>query len=142
MSPTQSNTVKGVLPFVAASDLRNLEGYLVKLTNNSGVPELARPAGLEDRVDYILEEGVNIGLQAVARPIESGQNVRIKALGTGVAGDLLTAADPSVAADAGKVITLPAAAATYRVVGVAEESFVAGQLVLMRPIASELVVVS
>ena len=51
-------------------------------------------------------------------------------------------ADPSTAADAGKVRAVPATAGTYRGIAIAEEKGVDGQLVLCRPYAAGDVVVS
>lgn len=54
----------------------------------------------------------------------------------------LVLADPGTAADKGKVRVLPAAAGTYRVLAIAEEKGVDGQLVLCRPAMVGNVVVS
>ena len=53
--------------------------------------------------------------------------------GTCNPGDVLVLADVATAADKGKVRTLPAAAGTYRVLGIAEQAGVDGQSVLARP---------
>ena len=60
-------------------------------------------------------------------------HARLVAKGAGNPGDLLVLADGvTTAADKGKV-RKPTTTGTYRLVGVAEEAFVDGQLVRMRP---------
>ena len=49
-------------------------------------------------------------------------------------GDQLVLADVATPADKGKVRVLPATAGTYRVLGIAEQVGVDGQLVLFRPV--------
>ncbi|MDD4175075.1 MAG: hypothetical protein PHN34_12620, partial [Kiritimatiellae bacterium] len=53
--------------------------------------------------------------------------------GTCNPGDVIVLADTGTAADKGKVRALPAAAGTYRGLGIAEEKGVDGQSVLFRP---------
>ncbi|HEY5079413.1 MAG TPA: hypothetical protein VII43_06180, partial [Opitutaceae bacterium] len=68
-------------------------------------------------------------------PLSPEGNVRIKAYGGGVAGTILVMADPTAnaGAQAGMVTALPAGAGKYVKIGVAEQDFVDGQLVLLRP---------
>ena len=56
-----------------------------------------------------------------------------RAQGTCNPGDVMVLADTGTAADKGQVRALPAAAGTYRGLGIAEEKGVDGQLVLFRP---------
>ena len=71
------------------------------------------------------------------RPLSPTRSMRVAAKGTGSPGDLLVLADGvTTAADKGKVrskSSLTASSGTYRLVGIAEEAFVDGQLVKMRP---------
>ena len=64
------------------------------------------------------------------RPLTPNRTVRVIAKGTGNPGDLLVLADGvTTAADKGKVRKVPDDDGTYRLVGIAEEAFVDGQLV-------------
>jgi hypothetical protein len=78
-----------------------------------------------------------VGGQTTVRPMDPNRSVRIVAKGTGNPGDLLVLADGvSTAADKGKVrskSSLTAGSGTYRLVAIAEEAFVDGQLVRSRP---------
>ncbi|MEI9999393.1 MAG: hypothetical protein WDO13_09595 [Verrucomicrobiota bacterium] len=80
--------------------------------------------------------GAPLGGKATVRPLNPNRTVRITAKGTGNPGDLLILADVSTAADKGKVRSvagLTTGAGTFRVVGIAEEAFIDGQLVRTRP---------
>ena len=130
---SQSNTRVGDIRVAAGEDLTGKEGLLVKMTHDSGVPELKLPAANTDYALYVVIEGVADTVTASVRPLEAGRNLRLRLNGTCNPGDVLVLADVGTAADIGKVRTLPAAAATYRALAIAEEAGVDEQLVLARP---------
>ena len=130
---SQSNTRVGDIRVLAGEDLTGMAGRLVKMTHDTGVPEVKLPAANTDYAVYVMiEGGVDAALVSV-RPVEAGRNVRVALKGTCNPGDLLVLADVATAADKGKVRALPAVAGTYRGVAIAEQVGVDGQLVLARP---------
>ena len=130
---SQSDTRVGSFRVLAGEDLTDKEGCLVKLTHDTGVPEVKLPASNDDYALYVLLDGaVDAGLVDV-EPVRAGRNVRLKLDGTCNPGDVLVLADVGTAADKGKVRALPAVAGTYRGLAVAEEKGVDGQYVLCRP---------
>ena len=138
----QTDTRSGLIRVLAGAELSAKLGYLVKMTHDTGVPEVVLPSAIADLAVYLVDDGnVDAGLVSV-EPLTGERNVRIKLKGTCNPGDVLTLADPSTAADAGKVRALPTAAGTYRGIAIAEEKGVDGQLVLCRPYAVGAVVVS
>lgn len=130
---SQSNTHEGDLLITANEDLSALADVLVVPYNSSGQLVVTRPAANNDYALYVLVYGAPVGGKATVRPLNPNRTVRVVAKGTGNPGDLLALADGvTTAADKGKV-RKPTASGTYRLVGVAEEAFVDGQLVKMRP---------
>jgi hypothetical protein len=134
---SQSNTKEGDLMITANEDLSLLADVLVAPYNNAGQLVVTRPAANNDPAVYLLVYGASVGQPATVRPMTSNRSVRITGKGTGNPGDLLVLADGvSVPADKGKVrskATLTAGSGTYRLVAIAEEAFVDGQLVKSRP---------
>jgi hypothetical protein len=134
---SQSNTKEGDLMITANEDLSLLADVLVAPYNNAGQLVVTRPAANNDPAIYLLIYGATQGLPATVRPMTSNRSVRITGKGTGNPGDLLVLADGvSVPADKGKVRSksaLTAGSGTYRLVAIAEEAFVDGQLVKSRP---------
>ena len=130
---SQSNTRVGDIRVLAGEDLTGMAGRLVKMTHDTGVPEVKLPAANTDYAVYVVvETGVDAALVSV-RPVEAGRNVRVAVKGTCNPGDVLVLADVATAADKGKVRALPAAAGTYRGLAIAEQVGVDEQLVLARP---------
>jgi len=130
---TQSNTRGGKFAVLAGEDLTGKAGFLVALTHDTGVPEVKLPSAVTDLTPYLVDgEAVDAALCEVI-PLEDSRNVRIVLKGTCNPGDQLVLADTGTAADKGKVRALPASAGTYRVIAIAEEKGVDGQLVLSRP---------
>ncbi len=130
---SQSNTRVGDFRVLAGESLVGMEGRLAKMTHDTGVPEVLLPAANSDYALYVvLEGGADAALVSV-RPIEVGRTVRVALKGTCNPGDVMVLADVATAADKGKVRALPAAAGTYRGLGIAEQVGVEGQLVLIRP---------
>jgi len=130
---SQSNTRVGDIPVLAGEDLTDKEGRLVKMTHDSGVAEVLLPTANSDYALYVLLEGAADAVTVSVRPVEAGRNVRLRLNGTCNPGDVLVLADVATPADKGKVRALPAAAATYRGLAIAEEAGVDEQLVLARP---------
>ena len=130
---SQSNTRVGDFRVLAGESLVGMEGRLVKLGHDTGVPEVLLPAANSDYSLYvILEGGADAALVSV-RPIEVGRTVRVPLKGTCNPGDVMVLADVATASDKGKVRALPTAPGTYRGLGIAEQVGVDGQLVLIRP---------
>jgi hypothetical protein len=134
---SQSNTKEGDLLIVANEDLSLLADVLVAPYNNAGQLVVTRPVANNDPAVYLLVYGASPGQPATVRPMSENRSVRIVGKGTGNPGDLLVLADGvTVAADKGKVrskSSLTAGSGTYRLVAIAEEAFVDGQLVKSRP---------
>jgi hypothetical protein len=130
---TQSNTRVGKFSVLAGEILTGKEGCLVELTHDTGIPEVKLPAANTGITPYILDQGAADAALVQVTPIEQNRNVRILLKGTCNPGDQLVLADTGTAADKGKVRVLPATAGTYRVIAIAEEKGVDGQLLLCRP---------
>ena len=130
---SQSNTRIGDFSVVAGADLTGMQDRLVVLGNNAGVPVVNLPAANSDPAVYLLVDESPTGAQVAVRPLDGSRNARVVLKGACNPGDLLVLADVATAADKGKVRVLPAAAGTYRVLGIAEQAGVDGQLVLVRP---------
>jgi hypothetical protein len=131
---SQSNTHEGDILITANEDLSTYADVLVAPYNSGGQLVVTRPAANNDAAIYVLLYGAPLGGKATVRPLNPNRTVRVTAKGTGNPGDLLVLADGvTTPADAGKVRKAPSTSGTYRVVGIAEEAFVDGQLVLTRP---------
>jgi len=125
---TQSNTIIGLLALtVAATTLVGKEGLVCVL----GADGLTPVAAKGDLANYLILEGAAPGGLATVCPLHPGENVRIRAQGTGSKGDVLVLA---VGGDVGKVSTFAAQTGVCFSVGIAEEDFVDEQLVLVRPL--------
>lgn len=133
MSYEQSNTLPGPFPVNSAEDLSAKNGYLVELVDGGSIAEVQLPTAVTDLALYIVDDGAVADEFSTVAPLSPHRQVRIKAKGTGSAGATLVLADPGTAADKGKVRTVPATAGLYFSPGLAEEDFVDGQLVLVRP---------
>ena len=134
---SQSNTQEGDFLVTTGEDLSTYADVLVAPYNSSGQVVVTRPAANNDYALYVLVYGAVPGGKATVRPLSPSRTVRVTAKGTGNPGDLLVLADGvTTAADKGKVRSksgLTVGSGTYRLVGVAEEAFVDGQLVRTRP---------
>jgi len=134
---SQSNTHDGDLLLTAGEDLSTFADVLVAPYNSSGQIVVTRPAANNDYALYVLVYGAPPAGKATVRPLDPQRTVRITAKGAGNPGDLLVLADGvTTAADKGKVRSkagLTAGSGAYRLIGVAEEAFVDGQLVRVRP---------
>ena len=130
---SQSNTRVGDIRVLAGESLTGKEGYLVKMTHDTGVAEVKLPTGNGNYAFYAVIEGAADAAFVSVRPIDASRNVRLVLSGTCNPGDALVLADVGTAADKGKVRALPTAPGTYRGLAIAEEAGVDGQLVLARP---------
>ena len=130
---SQSNTRVGDIAVVAGADLTGMQDRLVVLGNNAGVAQVGLPAANGDLAFFVLLDGNVAGGIVAVRPLDPARNVRVILKGACNPGDVLVLADVATAADKGKVRVLPAAAGTYRGLGIAEQVGVDGQLVLVRP---------
>lgn len=135
MRPSQSNTQPGAVVFPAGEDLSAAEGRLTKLTHDSGAPEIVLPTSNTDNAAYLLVDPNPDGQPVTVEPFEPSKNRRVRLKGTCNPGAELILADVGTAADKGKVRDYSAVATPgdYRIVAIAEEAGVDGQLVLCRP---------
>lgn len=127
MYDTQSNTTNGVVAKVAAAAIT--AGYLVKLTTAGLVTPVA---AVGDRAMFVALNDAASGDPVDCLPLSPERNVRIKAgtvSGTQNAGvAVYLAAAPAADGRINEVST------NATKIGYAEETFVTGQLVLVRPI--------
>jgi hypothetical protein len=134
---SQSNTIEGDLLLTTGEDLSTYADVLVAPYNSSGTLVVKRPVANNDYAVYVLVYGAVPGGKATVRPLHPNRTVRLVAKGAGNPGDLLVLADGvTTAADKGKVRSvagLTTGSGAYRLVGIAEEAFVDGQLVRTRP---------
>ena len=130
---SQTNTREGPFRVLAGVNLTGMEGRVVKLTHDTGVPEVMLPTAITDTPDYLLLEGGADATEVTVVALDRSGNCRVRLDGTCNPGAELThgAVD---GANNGKVRTLPVTAATYFVFLRAEEKGVDEQLVLCRPL--------
>lgn len=129
MNVTQTDTKVGQLPLICGEDLTGKEGLLGKLTTTG----VLLPTAITDITPYIVVGGEVITVEGQFKPLTNNENARVFAKGAGSKGASLVLANPATPADKGKVRALPVASGTYRVLAIAEEDFVDGQLVKLRP---------
>jgi len=134
----QSNTIKGRIARFPAANLTGLEGTLVSLQTASSGAATVNTTGAGAQAHFVLlEGGTNVGdpssiseatndlQQVVVLPLDSEQGIRV--ISTGVIN-----AGVEVQSDAsGQAV--PASTGNW-VFGISEESGVAGQYLLIRPI--------
>ena len=130
---SQSNTRVGDFRVLAGESLVGMEGRLVRMTHDTGVPEVKLPAANDDYALYVLLEGGADGALVAVRPISIWRTVRVTLKGTCNPGDVLVLADVGTVADKGKLRALPTTVGTYRGLAIAEAPGVDGQLILVRP---------
>lgn len=131
MNPDQSGVRPGGSAFtvLAGEDLTGKRSCLVKLTHDTGVPEVKLPAAITDDALFLLnEDGVDTDPVNVS-PLVNGNEVKVRLKGTCNPGDQLSLA-AIAGADAGKVRKVPATTGTYRPLLIAREAGVDGQFVL------------
>lgn len=130
---SQTNVKTGPVSMPCGADLTAHADHLTVLSHSGGVPKMILPASLTAPALYLILAGAASGANGDFQPLTPDRNVRLPLIGTCNPGDTLVIANPSVSGQPGKVCALPATAGTYRVVAIAEEKGVAGQLVLARP---------
>lgn len=127
MNPNQTNTVQGPVTKIASGAIN--AGYCVKLTT-AGLVTACTAAS--DRALFVALETVSDGQPVLCQPLSPDRQVRIKAgtvSGTQNAGvKVYLAAAPAADGRINEVST------SATLIGYAEEQFVTGQLVLVRPI--------
>ena len=137
MSPVMTNTQKGLITVKAATDFSANVGCFANIGTDGNV---ALPAASKVAL-YVVEDAYTSGgiitppsgtttgatYWAVLRPVQSGQNFRVKA-----ANNSITTPQVQIVTDvAGKAT---AASAGGFVIAIAEETAVTGQYVLLRPL--------
>lgn len=135
---SQSNVQTGDILVNASEAIA--AGRLVTLINTSNVLEAALPNSATDEMPFVCVDAAAEDENAILRPLTPGQSARVRLNGTCVPADQLVAATPDGTED-GKVIALPDAAGTYRLIGIAEEVGVDEQLVKLRPVGQRLITV-
>ena len=70
---SQSNTRVGDIRVLAGEALTGMEGRLVKLTHDTGVPEVKLPAAITDYALYAVIEGAADAALVSVRPVEAGR---------------------------------------------------------------------
>lgn len=128
----QTNVSSGAIRILAGQDLTDKNNYLVKMSHDTGVPEVVLPTHNSDHARYIVDDENTDGELVSVIPLEPGKTARIILEGTCNPGDVLVNADVATTADRGMVRVLPAVAGTYRGIAIAEEAGVDGQHVLVR----------
>ncbi len=131
---TQSNLrPPGPFQILAGENLTGLEGRVVVLTHDNGIPEVILPNDVDDKPHLVLLDGGPDGSFVTVIPLTPGVPVRVRLDGTANPGAELTLGAINGTND-GKVRTLPATADTYFVFLRAEEKGVDEQLLLVTPI--------
>lgn len=120
----------------AGADLTGLEGRLVKIADAGSVPEVVLPAAVTDICPFIVVREATLDTNCDVLSIAGEKEVRIRANGTGSAGNALVLCDPSASSgvNAGKVEALGSTEGAYYSPGIALEDFVDEQLVRIRPL--------
>lgn len=134
----QSNTTKGRVAKTPAAVLTGLEGTLVSLQTGSSGFAPVNTTGAGARPDFIiLESGTSVEATSdinnttndlgtvICLPLEANQQVRVISTGS-IGGGVAVQSDSS-----GRVV--PASSGNW-VLGITEESAIAGQYVLIRPL--------
>jgi hypothetical protein len=132
MFPSQSNTQSGTRQYNSGEALTSMEGRLVKVVDGGSIPELKLPEAVSDICLHVVVDGNGEDEQSQVIPLEVGKEVRVRANGTGSAGDVLVLEAIS-GANIGKVRSVPTTEGVYFSPGKAVEDFVDEQLVKIDP---------
>jgi len=140
LNPLQGNTKAGAIPVIGNVDFTGKENLLTNIANNAGTPNLYFPAAATSTAFYIVDSGDIAGNVTWVEVPNTGDQCRLRAYGTGSAGDVLILASPTANAGAQKGMVRSttgshapsSSSGTYFVFGYAEENFVDGQTVLAR----------
>ena len=93
LNPRQTGTRHGDLALPGAVNFTGLENRLAKVGNNAGTPSLYLPTSPNDVALYIVMSGDVAGNNTGAQVPDTGDNCKLKARGTGSAGDRLILMD-------------------------------------------------
>lgn len=120
----------------AGADLTGLEGRLVKIADAGSEPEVVVPAAVTDITPFVLVREAEHDADCEVLSIAGEKEIRVRANGTGSAGNVLVLCDPTASSgvNAGKVEALGSTEGAYFSVGIALEDFVDEQLVRVRPL--------
>ncbi|MGE4489227.1 MAG: hypothetical protein AB7E95_06775 [Kiritimatiellales bacterium] len=138
---SQTNVKAGPISVICGADLSAAADRLAVLSHVDGTAQMALPDSLTALALYLILEGAVAGERGSFQPLPADRNVRVPLVGTCNPGDRLVLADPAEEGQSGKVTVLPEAAGTYRIVAIAEEKGIDGQLVLMRSVHLGLITV-
>lgn len=127
----QTGTIQGKFSINSGIALTDLENRLVKMADGGSIPEVLLPTDVADFALYVVEKGGALDEDSDVIPLCDGQQVLLRAQGTGSAGNTLVLAAVG-GDDVGKVEAVTATADTYFSPGIAEEDFVDEQLVKVR----------
>lgn len=126
---SETDFQRGAKPYKTTTDLTGKEGYVVKMVNGGdGKAALTLPAAATDVVVMVVTE-VEGATSAVAKPLTPWIPTRVRLSGTCNPGDMIGLA---TGANLGKALKVTAAGTRF--IGIAEESGVDGQLLLIRPL--------
>lgn len=128
---SQSNVAYEDIVLPANETLTSLEARILMIISDSGTPKFALPNAVTDRGFFVCTEGAAAGENASGRAIHPGRNYRMKLSGTCAPDDIIVLATPDGTHD-GHVQALPATPGKYTVLGIAEETGVDEQEVLVR----------
>jgi len=134
---TQSNTHQGGPRKInAGANLTGLEGRLVKVADAGSEAEVVVPTAVTDITPFVLVTEAVHDADCEVLSIAGEKEVRVRANGTGSAGQPLVLCDPTAAAgvNAGKVEALGTTEGAYFSPGIALEDFVDEQLVKINPL--------
>lgn len=133
---TQTDTHQGGPRKInAGADLTGLEGRLVKVADGGSIPEVVAPAAVADICPFVLVREATEDSRCEVLSIAGEKEVRIRANGTGSAGDTVVLCDPAASSgvNKGKVEALGSTQGAYYSPGIAMEDFVDEQFVRIRP---------
>lgn len=127
----QTNIKNGPILVNSGEALTDKEGYLVKAADAGSVLEVLLPEAVTDICLYVVDEGAAHDSDSKVIPLVAGEQIRVKANGTGSAGAVVVLEAIS-GANIGKVRTIPATAGYYFSPGIAEEDWADEQNVKIR----------
>ena len=132
LNPGQGDTKLGDITLPANVDLTGKENYLWKIVNSGGAAQFALPTATDDFAIHVGASGNTATNEASAESPSTGDQCRVVLKGACNPGDELALADPSTAADAGKLRKRLTSTGTWRTLFIAEEAGVDGQTVKCR----------
>lgn len=125
---TQTNTKVGDIKFAAPASLDGKEGLIAVLGSTGPV----LPSAITQDAFGVITEGDDGAQNVTIRPLSPLSNVRAYLTGTCAVGDRISLDDGSTGTW-GNIRKTPTTTGTWRIIGIAEEAGVAGQLLRFRP---------